>query len=254
MWKVSKLVKISYASWDQAIDEELTSDYWEIRLPRALDRSGGYSPSLFAYHAALVLINARPLFSRLTISELLDPSVRAHRTAVERHHLFPRAYLARIGITKTSERNQIANYAFVEWPDNAKIGDQEPAVYFPSMFDRLTAEEQRKARFWHALPDDWYALEYDEFLNKRRLLIAEVIRSAFRQLRTGELPFEDVVVASAPASPTLTQLLDGPRRWANRVQVLSLRELQTRSSRSGDLGDDRQNRGGLPERRRGAPC
>ncbi len=176
---------------DAAIDTELTSDYWDIRLPDALETSGGYSPTLFAYHASLVLLNATPLFSRLSVGELLDPAVRGPRASVERHHLFPKGYLSRLGVTKTSERNQIANYAFVEWPDNAVIGDRAPAEYFPDLFRRLCRREQEQARFWHALPDGWEHMEYQECLAARRRLIARSIRAAFEKLRTGDLPFHE---------------------------------------------------------------
>ena len=40
---------------------------------------------------------------------------------MERHHLFPRAYLQRLGYSSTRDRNQIANYALVEWKDNIDI-------------------------------------------------------------------------------------------------------------------------------------
>jgi hypothetical protein len=199
------------AALDTIIETELTNDYWSIRLPSALETSGGYSPTLFAYHASLVLLNATPLFSRLTISELLDPATHAPRSSIEKHHLFPRAYLSRLGIDKTSRRNQIANYAFVEWPDNAVIGDRSPADYFPPLFAEMNAEEQRDARFWHALPEGWEAMEYDEFLDARRTLIADVVRAAFEKLRTGELPIdEDAASERTQATPgwTLDELIE----------------------------------------------
>ena len=40
-------------------------------------------------------------------------------------------------------------------------------------------EEQKEARFWHALPEGWEHMEYGEFLLARRILIAQVVRAAF---------------------------------------------------------------------------
>ena len=173
------------------INTTLTQDYWTIQLPSSLETSSAYGPSVFAYHASLVLLNARPLFSLLQLGELLDPSTHAPRSAVERHHLFPKAYLTRIGIDRTVQRNQIANYAFVEWPDNAKIGDSPPSEYFPPLFAGLTALQQKRARFWHALPEGWEQMDYRDFLQQRRLLIADVVRAAFNKLRDGQLPEEE---------------------------------------------------------------
>ncbi len=186
------------------IDTELTADYWGIQLPGSLETSSAYGPTVFAYHASLVLLDARPLFSRLHLGELMDPSTHAPRSAVERHHLFPKAYLTRIGIERTVRRNQIANYAFVEWPDNADIGDKPPADYFPELFSQLTAEEQKKAKFWHALPDGWEGMEYDDFLQARRGLIAEVVRAAFERLRTGNVPMDEEPLLAVGSQPAWT--------------------------------------------------
>ena len=188
------------AMLDGIIDTALTEDYWTIQLPSSLETSSAYGPTVFAYHASLVLLDSRPLFSPMQLGEFLDPSAHAPRPAVERHHLFPKAYLDRIGINRTVERNQIANYAFVEWPDNAKIGDSRPSDYFPSLFARLTPQEQKQARFWHALPEGWEGMDYREFLQQRRALIADVVRAAFNRLRTGKLPEEVVLPLPPPIS------------------------------------------------------
>ncbi len=74
-----------------------------------------------------------PLFSDQKILMMLDPSVHANRPAVERHHVFPKAYLETIGITDTRDTNQIANYALLEWGDNADISDSAPVEYQPVM-------------------------------------------------------------------------------------------------------------------------
>ncbi len=173
------------------INTTLTEDYWTIPLPSSLETSSAYGAILFAYHASLVLLNARPLFSPLQLGELLDLSPYAPRSAVERHHLFPKAYLTRIGINDTVKQNQIANYAFVEWPDNAKIGNSPPSEYFPPLFTELTPRQQKQARFWHALPDGWEKMDYREFLQRRSVRIADVVRVAFNKLRTGQLPEEE---------------------------------------------------------------
>ncbi|MBC8509375.1 MAG: DUF262 domain-containing protein, partial [Chloroflexi bacterium] len=106
---------------DQVCDTTLTDDFWKVRLPIDLATSSSRSPSLFAYHAALVLLDARALFSTQRISDLLDPSIASNRSLAERHHLFPKKFLGTQGMTSTRDTNQIANYAYVEWGDNADI-------------------------------------------------------------------------------------------------------------------------------------
>ena len=96
-------------------DSVLTSDFWEITLPSQLATSAPLSPSLFAYYASLVLLDAKALFSNEKAKDLLDPSVHGTKASVERHHLFPKGYLKTLGITDIRQTNQIANYALVEW-------------------------------------------------------------------------------------------------------------------------------------------
>jgi hypothetical protein len=74
----------------QVIADTFTEDYWNITLPNELATSSSRSPSLFAYFAALNLLDARVLFSKLKCSELMEPGLHARRSAIERHHLFPK--------------------------------------------------------------------------------------------------------------------------------------------------------------------
>lgn len=167
---------------ERACDLVLTEDYWKIILPNDLATSSPRSPSLFAYYAALVLLDARALFSELKVSELLDPVSQGVRGAVERHHLFPKGYLETLGITDLRETNQIANYALVEWGDNMKISAQSPADYLPGLASRFSKEEQTRMHHWHALPENWEQVNYREFLEQRRELIAQVILEGYRTL------------------------------------------------------------------------
>lgn len=167
---------------EQVCNESITSDYWTVVLPGELATSSSRSPSLFAYHAALNLLDARVLFSTQRVSELLDPTTNAHRNALERHHLFPKEYLKTIGIGDTRETNQIANYALVEWGDNAEISKQAPSSYLPVLKERCAPKDLERMYYWHALPDDWANLSYSDFLIQRRERIAAVIRDAYEKL------------------------------------------------------------------------
>jgi hypothetical protein len=164
------------------IDSQLTSDFWEVTLPMDLSTSSFRSPSLFAYYASLNILNALGLFSKLQVKELLESGLRANKSALERHHLFPKAWLMRNGVTEQRDYNQIANFALVEWSDNIAISDKEPKVYLPIYEQRFSEEELRKMRFWHALPENWQEKKYKDFLLERRRLIAEVVKSAYQKL------------------------------------------------------------------------
>lgn len=165
-------------------DITLTNDFWAVSLPNDLATSSPRSPSLFAYHAALVLLDARALFSKIKVADLLDPSIHANRTAVERHHLFPKGFLSKQNITGIRDTNQIANYALVEWGDNVKISDQAPADYLPKMKARFHQTEIDRMYRLHALPENWEHMDYRDFLEKRRELMAQVIAGGYATLIT----------------------------------------------------------------------
>jgi len=167
---------------DRVCDQALTDDFWNITLPNDLATSSPRSPSLFAYYAAQVLLDARVLFSKSKVSELLDPATQAYRAAMERHHLFPKGYLKTLSITELRETNQIANYALVEWGDNTKISDQAPAEYLPALKERFDGAELERMYYWHALPENWEDMKYSEFLEQRRERIAQVISDGYHQL------------------------------------------------------------------------
>lgn len=163
---------------ERIISNTLTRDYWEIKLPNELAKSAARSPSLFAYDAALNILGADALFSRIKVSELLDPSTKSTKSNIERHHLFPKKYLEEVGITDNKEVNQIANQAWLEWPDNIEISGEAPSLYFPRYLNRVTPE----MRHLHVLPEGWEKVSYHDFLAVRRKGIAGIIHKAYEHL------------------------------------------------------------------------
>ncbi len=178
---------------NRVIDDVLTDDYWQITLPNEFESSAGFSPTLFGYYAALNLLDARVLFSSMRVNQLMDPALNTNKAAVERHHLFPRAYLKSMGVTEVRDINQIANMALVEWPDNAQISDQPPAEYFPPLAEAINPADRDQVYFWHALPPEWATMEYRQFLEARRKLLARVVREGFERLSTPDDSISEIV-------------------------------------------------------------
>jgi hypothetical protein len=168
------------------IDDTLTADYWSITLPNDLATSASKSPALLAYIAALNILDADALLSTGKVRARLDPAVTAKK-GIERHHLFPRAYLrTHLKITDNRAINQIANMALVEWADNIAISDDAPHDYWPVQLEKkheqLPADTLRHQMQWHALPVGWPNLDYAAFLAERRKLMAKVARHAYLKL------------------------------------------------------------------------
>lgn len=167
---------------DSTIKDTLTDDFWSITLPNNLATTSARGPSLFAYYASLNLLDAQGLFSNIKISELLEAGLKANKSALERHHLYPKAYLERIGISEQRDQNQIANYALVEWSTNIAINDTSPEEYFDKYSRMFTNDEMQKMMHFHALPCGWEKMDYFEFLANRRRLIAGLIHEGFEKL------------------------------------------------------------------------
>lgn len=168
------------------IAENLTEDFWAIVLPAQFETTAARSPTLYAYYAALSLLRARVLFSPMHVSDLLDPAVRGDRLAVERHHLYPVAYLKEQGISTSRDIDQIANFALVEWPDNLSIGKKPPSEYAAGLLEGLSPQQRERQSFWHALPEGWTNMDYSEFLSERRRLLAKVVRAGFDRIGSVE--------------------------------------------------------------------
>jgi len=170
------------AVMNKIIADTLTPDFWSITLPNAMDSSSARNPELFAYHAAQNKLGGPVLFSHKKVADLLDPALKTKRKALERHHLFPRAWLEAQGITDLKQINQTANFALLEWPDNVDVSDDAPAEYVPKLQPRFADNDWRVMHEMHALPDGWETMPYDYFLQKRRVLMAQIIRRGFESL------------------------------------------------------------------------
>jgi len=160
----------------------LTSDFWTITLPAQLETSSARSPAVYAFYAVQNRLGAPVLFSDKRVGDLLDPALRAPRSALERHHLFQRAHLEKSGVKDLKVINQAANFALVEWPDNANISKSPPPKYVPELKPRFSDAAWERMHAFHALPLGWEQMPYLEFLQQRRVLMAALIRRGFDAL------------------------------------------------------------------------
>jgi hypothetical protein len=90
--------------------------------------------------------------------------------------------LEKQGILDLRQINQTANFALLEWPENSAISDEDPSEYVPMLRPRFPDEDWQVMHQMHALPVGWESMSYDEFLQKRRLLMAQIIRRGYESL------------------------------------------------------------------------
>jgi hypothetical protein len=72
--------------------------------------------------------------------------------------------------------------AFLDWQDNSQISDEDPSRYWPKHAAALSPEQLKRQQYLHALPVGWEQLDYETFLERRRALMAIVVRDGFLSL------------------------------------------------------------------------
>ena len=77
----------------------------------------------------------------------------------------------------------MANFAFIEWSDNIEVLDTSPAEYMKDQLAKIDPTEKGSIYADHALPEDWEHMDYFDFLSTRRILMAEVVKQGYEQLR-----------------------------------------------------------------------
>ena len=183
-------------------------DWWTVTLPENLFTSSTISPSFVGYIAALNILEAEALLSNLKVRDWINPARREIK-GIEKHHLFPKNYLkSKLQISQTRRINQIANYALVEWSDNIDISDSAPSEYWPNYVKSKNFEAARLSAqmAWHALPENWTSMGFDEFLKARRVLMARVIHEGYKRLTDPNYQpdLSPIEAESAPVAPAIS--------------------------------------------------
>ena len=171
------------------IETELPASFWTGMLPQLMDTSSAQSPYFLAYKAAQVKLGDKGFLSRdITVQDLL-----MNRSDV--HHVFPRNHLKKQGLAR-GRYNQIANFVIAQSEINIAIGEKAPAIYFQELAKQcnggakkfggiVTQKELRANLCMNCIPESFADGEvppYDDFLDERRKLMAQKIKTWFEAL------------------------------------------------------------------------
>ena len=166
---------------EKTIAARMTEDYFNLTLPNELNTSAAISPAWFGYIASQVVLNNPMLFSTSSLTLHLLPGASGSKNSVDKHHIFPKNYLAQIGYSSDRDRNQVANFTYLDYVTNIDISDDAPSLYINRYKDKL-GDEFKVHCANHALPENFETMEYMEFLNQRRILMAQIVKKAFLRL------------------------------------------------------------------------
>lgn len=167
---------------DRVITTRFTDDYFRLTLPNELNSAAAISPAWNGYIAAQIVLNTPMLFSATPVSKYFVLGANGTKNAIDKHHIFPKNYLTGIGYTSDRERNQIANFTYLDYTTNIDISDDAPSEYVERYRNKMGEIEYFKTCDEHALPPDFEKMEYMEFLKERRQLMAQIVQKAYRKL------------------------------------------------------------------------
>lgn len=167
---------------ESTIATRFTDDFFAFNLPSSLEGSSASSPSWFGYVASLIVLGTPMLFSTSPLAQYFAIGTSGKKNAIDKHHIFPKNYLTKIGYDNDRERNQIANFTYLDYNTNIEIGDKAPAEYVSAYREKLGEEGYAKSCRDNALPLDFEKLEYPDFLAQRRVLMANIVKKAYEKL------------------------------------------------------------------------
>ena len=173
----------------RAIEAELAENFWELSLPQQMNTSSANSPYFNVFLAAQVKNNDKGFLSKdILVKDLIE-------LKGDVHHVFPKEYLKQHGYNR-GIYNQIANYVMVQNEINIEISSKPPSVYLKEILEQCRSgqlkyggidseEELMKNLESHCIPTEIFDMDYsnyNEFLEKRRRLMAKKIQTYFSQL------------------------------------------------------------------------
>lgn len=167
----------------------LSDNFWQIVLTQNLANTSTKNPTYLVYLAAQIMLKDMSLLSNnISVEDLIN-------IQGDVHHIFPKAYLQRKNYSKNFY-NQDANYAFLDTQVNKSIGDRSPKEYFAeaikqcetkkavcgSIIDIGQLKENLSANCIPWETTAWKAENFNEFLDKRRSLMAAKIKKYYESL------------------------------------------------------------------------
>ena len=174
----------------QNIEDAILSDnFWSVQIPQDLTNTSTNNPTYLVYLASQVYFNDISLLSQnIGIKELIE-------LGGDVHHIFPKQYLKDNDFEK-NRYNQEANYVFLDRPINVSIGKQAPNVYFSKALAQCQTgelvcgsikdgDELKRNLQMNCIPEEIFEMDYtryNEFLEKRRTLMAEKIKRYYYSL------------------------------------------------------------------------
>ena len=170
------------------INSSMSASFWSGNLPQELATTSTNSPFWNVYVASQVKSKTEGFLSaHVSVESLVG-------VKGDIHHIYPKNYLIKNGFSKI-KYNQIANLAITESGINQSISDKSPEKYFTEILEGVSKGKAKYGEIKvkkdlemnmeaHAIPLDVleYELDYEDFLENRRALMANLIKDYFQRI------------------------------------------------------------------------
>ncbi len=187
---IKDISKKGIAKVIEEIEEaDLSDNYWKVGLVQDLRKATISNPFLKLFFTAQIYFHDKALFSEsVSVQKLIE-------IKGDIHHIFPKNYLQKAGLGR-GDYNQIANFVYLQQEVNVKVGAKAPKEYFGELLGQvkegkisygLITDENRLLDNLkqNAIPENIFEMDiddYEEFLEKRRKLMAEKIEKYYKSL------------------------------------------------------------------------
>ena len=119
---------------------------------------------------------------------------------LEVHHIFPKSQLYSRGYNR-SEVNALGNFCFLTKDTNLSISNRLPEEYFPEIEEKHEGTLQSQ---WIPMdPELWHIENYRDFLEARRVLLAEETNARLAELLHGDTQWLQRLSASVEELPSV---------------------------------------------------
>ena len=171
-------------------DANLSDTFWNVGLVQDLETSAINSPFFNVFLAAQIHNSDNSLLMNGTkVRDLVT-------TVGDVHHIFPKKYLQKNGITERAKYNQIANFTYLDTQTNISVGDRAPNEYFKIVFEQTENKDLKYGNIsdinvlreklrTNCIPEDIISMNinnYEDFLLERRKLMAKKIQKYYNSL------------------------------------------------------------------------
>ena len=167
---------------DDAVKLKMNDTYFSVELEKELISSSASSPLWFGYIASINVLGTPMLFSNTPQSKYWLIGSDGDKKSIDKHHIFPKHYLENIGIESDRDRNQLANFTYLDYNTNIEISDDAPGLYIERYKAKFGEDDYAKHLADNAIPIGFEKMDYFEFLDVRRKLMAGIIKKAYNKL------------------------------------------------------------------------